>query len=273
MRIDDDLLPFAVSCLGDAAGKPAILLPGGPCRDPEYLSHFAGVGDDHPLIVLHPRGTLRSGGLSGGWWADAADVMALADALGLEVVDLVAHSAGTRLALATAAQFPDRVRSMALITPPATWLTRTPSDVESLTAIYAEPEALGALAAISTDDPDTESEFRESFLRQAPASYAHWTHTEQAHARVGIVGLAAARAWFANIPDDAGDRIRATPIPPTLVIGGDRDLLTGVQPVRDYAATLDAELAVIADCGHYPWVEQPAAFRKLLSQWLDACDS
>ncbi|WP_218683114.1 alpha/beta fold hydrolase, partial [Microbacterium sp. BF1] len=43
--------------------------------------------------------------------------------VGLESIDLVAHSAGTRLALATATQFPDRVRSMALITPPATWLT------------------------------------------------------------------------------------------------------------------------------------------------------
>ncbi|WP_244894808.1 alpha/beta fold hydrolase [Agreia pratensis] len=59
-----------------------------------------------------------------------------------------------------------------------------------------------------------------------------------------------------------------TDAPPTLVVGGDQDLLTGVQPVRPYAAALDAELSFIADCGHYPWIEQPAAFRRMLDAWL-----
>ncbi|WP_308289698.1 alpha/beta hydrolase, partial [Microbacterium sp. BF1] len=123
VRVADLRLPFFASTIGNATGEPAIVLPGGPCRGPEYLGDFAGLGNDRSLVVLHPRGTPRSGGLSRGWWADAADVITLADALGLESIDLVAHSAGTRLALATATQFPDRVRSMALITPPATWLT------------------------------------------------------------------------------------------------------------------------------------------------------
>lgn len=267
-RIDDLHLPFAVSTIGDAGGEPAIVLPGGPCRGPEYLGDLAGVGDTRPLVVLHPRGTPRSGGLSRGWWADAADVVALADALDLGSVDLVAHSAGTRLALATAARFPGRVRSMALVTPPATWLTATASDADVLAAAHAEPVALDALSAMSTDDPTTEAEFREAFLRQAPASYARWTPVEQTHAAVGAVSLAGAMAWFTDIPDDAVARIRAMPRTPALVIGGDRDLLTGVQPVRDYAAALHADLTMIADCGHYPWVEQPAAFREGLRAWL-----
>ncbi|MDM8086008.1 alpha/beta hydrolase [Cellulomonas cellasea] len=268
VRVDDLRLPFAVSTLGEALGEPAIVLPGGPCRGPEYLGEFAGLGSDHALAVLHPRGTPRSGGISRGWWTDAADVITLADALGLDTIDLVAHSAGTRLALAAAAQFPDRVRSMALVTPPATWLTGTPSDIESIAAEHAEREALDALIAMSTDEPSTESDFRESFRRQAPASYAHWTPTEQAHADVGAVSLAAASAWFTDIPDDAVERIRTMRSPRSLVIGGDQDLLTGVQPVRDYAALLSADLALIADCGHYPWIEQPAPFRHYLTTWL-----
>lgn len=273
VRVADLQLPFFVSTIGNAGGEPAIVLPGGPCRGPEYLGDFAGIGNDRPLVVLHPRGTPCSGGLSRGWWADAADVIRLADALGLESVDLVAHSAGTRLALATATQFPGRVRSMALITPPATWLTGTASDTDSLAATYAEREAVDALSAMSVDDPATESEFRESFLRQAPASYAHWTRTEQTHATLGAVGLAAAIAWFTNIPDDAAARIRAMHPTRTLVIGGDRDLLTGAQPVRDYAATLHADLEMIPDCGHYPWIEQPTSFRERLSLWLTTSNS
>jgi pimeloyl-ACP methyl ester carboxylesterase len=268
MHVDELGLPFAVSWLEDATGVPAVVLPGGPCRGPEYLGDLAGLGAVRSLVVLHPRGTPRSGGLSRGWWADAADVVALADALALETIDVVAHSAGTRLALATAAQFPDRVRSMTLLTPPASWLTGTPSDVDQLAATHAEPEALEALTALARYDPHTEPEFQESFRRQAPATYAHWTTREQQHSTRGDVSLSAASAWFTGIPDDAADRIRAMRPPRCLVIGGDRDFLTGVQPVRDYAQLLDAELAMITDCGHYPWVEQPADFLALTSAWL-----
>lgn len=52
------------------------------------------------------------------------------------------------------------------------------------------------------------------------------------------------------------------------MIGGDRDLLTGAQPVIDYAAALGARFAMIDDCGHYPWIEQPDAFRDELARWL-----
>lgn len=262
-------LPVAVTTLGEGAGPPVIVLPGGPCRGPEYLGDLAGLGETRQLILMHPRGTPKSGGLSRGWWTDANDVILVADALGLQSVDLVAHSAGTRLALATATQFTSRVRSMALITPPASWLTDMPSDAESIAEKYCALEAREALAFVLTDEPSTELEFHEAFQRQAPASYAHWTAVEQSHAKSGAVSLVAAAAWFADIPPDAGDRIRATPQPPTLVVAGDRDLLTGVKPVAGYASLLGADYALIEECGHYPWVEQPQAFRGRLDAWLN----
>lgn len=268
MNLDALDLPFAVTALGDGEGDPLIVLPGGPRRGPEYLGDLAGVGDIRPLVVLHPRGTPRSGGLSRGWWTDASDVILLADALGLDSVDVIAHSAGTRLALATATRFTSRVGSMALITPPASWLSGTPSDAEEVAENQATGEAREAFAAMMADDPSTEAEFREAFQRQAPASYAHWTAVERAHARVGAVSLASAEAWFVDIPSNAADRIRATRQPRALVVAGGRDLLTGVQPVADYASLLGASYTLIEDCGHYPWVEQPEAFRHILEQWL-----
>ncbi|MDF2507853.1 MAG: alpha/beta hydrolase [Microbacterium sp.] len=268
MRVDDLALPFALSTLGGATDEPTIILPGGPCRGPEYLGDFAGLGEAHSFVVLHPRGTPLSGGLSRGWWTDAEDVVALADALELPRVNLIGHSAGTRLTLATAARFPDRVASMALVTPPATWLSGTPYDGGSLTVERTQPAVADAIRSLEHDESDTEEAFRETFLRQAPATYAHWTAREQVHAAVGAMSLAAAEAWFTDIPDDAADRIRSTALPPTLVIGGAQDLLTGVGPVVDYAALLGAELRMIDDCGHYPWIEQPEAFRTVLDAWL-----
>lgn len=54
----------------------------------------------------------------------------------------------------------------------------------------------------------------------------------------------------------------------TLVIGGNRDYLTGIQPVVDYATTLGAGLSMIEGCGHYPWIEQPDTFRRITDEWL-----
>ena len=270
VRVHDLSLDVAVTTIGESVMEPAIVLPGGPCRDPEYLGDLAGLGTLHPLAVLHPRGTPRSGGSSRGWWTDADDVVALADALDLPQVNLVAHSAGTRLALATAVRYPDRVASMALVTPPAAWLTGTPYDGTPLAEARTEHVVREAITSLEQDDPDTEEAFRAAFLRQAPATYAHWNAEEQAHAHVGAVSLAAATAWFADIPHDVVDRIRAATLPRTLVLGGDQDLLTGVQPVIDYARMLGAEHRLVVDCGHYPWVEQPEAFRRLVGDWLAA---
>lgn len=273
-RMSADLahLPVALSRIGRVTGDPVVVLPGGPCRDPAYLGDLAGLGDTCPIVVLHPRGVPGSTDVSRGWWTDADDVIAVIDALGLEHAQVVAHSAGTRLALAAATRFPGRIRSMALITPPATWITGTPHDGDSIPLDRTNPAVAAAIDALQEDDPATESEFTAAFLRQTPATYAHWSPVEQAHATIGSVSLAATSAWFTGIPADAVEQVRAARIPPTLVIGGDRDYLTGVQPVRDYAAALGAEVAFIRDCGHYPWVEQPAEFRSVMRSWLSSAD-
>jgi pimeloyl-ACP methyl ester carboxylesterase len=273
MRVDNLDLPFAVTEMGIPHGEPIFVLPGGPCRGPEYLGDLAGLDRSHRLVILHPRGTPLSGGLSRGWWADADDVVALADALGVAKVDVLAHSAGTRLALAVAARFPDRVRSLVLVTPPAAWLTGTPHDGDSVVIDRTNHVITDALASLAQDDSATEESFCESFQRQAPATYAHWADVEQTHTNVGAVSLAAALAWFNDIPADAAERIQEAVLPPALVIGGDRDYLTGIQPVVNYAALLGANLWLIEDCGHYPWVEQPDEFLRITDGWLTTVQS
>ena len=229
---------------------------------------IVGIGESAHVIVLHPRGTSRTGGLSRGWWTDADDVVAPLDALHVPSVSVLAHSAGTRLALATATRHPGRVASLALITPPATWLCGSPSDAAAIGAARTEPEVVSALVALGEDTATTDADVDEQFQRQAPANYAKWTERERDHARVGRVSLAAASAWFHDIPADAAERIRSASLPPTTIIAGDADLLTGVRPVADYAAALGADLVWLAACGHYPWVEQPTAFRDAITTWL-----
>ncbi|WP_239639965.1 hypothetical protein [Microbacterium sp. B24] len=88
------------------------------------------------------------------------------------------------------------------------------------------------------------------------------------HRRRRRRAVPAASAWFHDIPADAAERIRSASLPPTTIVAGDADLLTGVRPVADDAAALGADLVWLAACGHYPWVKQPTAFRDAITGWL-----
>ncbi len=259
---------LAVEVHGSPEAVPVVVVPGGPCRDPAYLGDLAGLAQARALVILHPRGTPATGGLSRGWWTDAADLIHVADHLQAPTVDVIAHSAGTRLALAAAAQHPGRIRSLALVTPAAAWLTGAPHDGEALAAQRNEPEIARALASMKGEAPTDETAFQRALAAEAAAGYARWTPTEQQHAVVGAMTWAAASAWFRDIPADAAARITAAPLPPTFVLGGRADILSGVEPVRAYADALGAHLTLLENCGHYPWVERPAAFRAALDDWL-----
>lgn len=254
-----------------ASDAPALLvLPGGPCRDPEYLGDLAGLAEVRPLAILHVRGTPQTKGASSGWWRDASDAVAALDRLGLDTADVLAHSAGTRLALSLATRHPDRVRSLALITPPSTWLSGVGHDGAELVANRSEPEVADAYASMLGPDPLDEEAFQRAWEREQPAGYGQWTEREILHAPVGAMSLAASAAWFHGVPSDARERILRAPLPPTLVVGGALDILTGVAPVRAFAERLGAELEMIPDAGHYPWVERPEAFRRALDPWVAA---
>ena len=265
----DDGTAVVVQLLGSGSGAPLIALPGGPCRSPEYLEDLAGLAGVRPLAVLHPRGTPATGTLSRGWWTDAADVVAAADALGLERADVLAHSAGAQLALAAAARFPDRVRTLALVTPALGWLTGTEHDGAAIAARRTEPVIARAMASMSGPAPEDEAQFQAESPLQRPAGYARWTRREQEHSPLGSTSMAAQAAWSRGNPEDVADRVLAADLPPTLVVGGTEDILVGDAPVRAGARALGARLEMLEDCGHYPWVEQPAAFRALLDDWVN----
>jgi len=88
----------------------------------------------------------------------ADDVERLRTKLGLERWGVVAHSAGTCLAIAYAAQFADRLAALLLITSPASYLVDVASDASTLSAArMAEPAFAAAMSAFGAG-PDTSSD-------------------------------------------------------------------------------------------------------------------
>jgi pimeloyl-ACP methyl ester carboxylesterase len=248
-------------------GRTLVVLPGGAGRHPEYLGDLAGLPGR--LVTVHFRGAGDSPAAAdpekGSYWHQARDLEALRTHLDLDQVDVVAHSAGTRAAIAYAAQYPDRVASMLLITPPSAYLTDTPPDVEEITAHRVGDPLFDAAMAAMREGPaePTQEAFEKWQARTAPATYAAWTGTEQAHAKVGNTRWSTVQA-FSSVapPPDLPERL-AKVTARVWIIAGAQDATTGLAPVLAAARLFPrGEAVVIDDCGHYPWVEQPEAFRK-----------
>ena len=246
-----DDAPLHYDTLG--SGPPLIVLAGGAARHPAYLGDLAGLSSRHELVLPHLRGVGGSSGAAlSSRWDQVGDVERLREQLGLDRCVLVGHSAGTRLALAYAASFPGRITGLLLITPPASYLVDVPSD---------------GPARPSTDD---DAGFNAWQAAVGPVGYASWNGTTQAHAGTGGYSRAAAVAFLdGDGPADLVERLNAVTAP-TLVIAGGSDALVGVAPVVAVAGLFPCGRAVVIDdSGHYPWLEQPAAFRAAVEPFLD----
>ncbi|MBI9113622.1 alpha/beta fold hydrolase [Sanguibacter suaedae] len=257
---------------------PVLALAGGAARHPDYLATPDGrpFGLTRRVVVPHLRGVSLSPAPAdperGSWWRQAEDVDRLREHLGLERVTIVAHSAGTRLAVAYAAQHPERVERMVLVTPPAGYLVDVPSDVDAMVARRTgEPDFDAAVTAL-TSPPEITSDAELAAWQAtcAPAGYARWGAAERAHSRVGEWSLAGSRAYFSVAPPaDLAERLAAVTAP-VLVVAGSEDVFTGRAPLAAMSRLFpDGDLAVVDRCGHYPWVEQPHAFTALVGAFLE----
>jgi len=260
-----------------ARTAPLIALAGGAARHPSYLGDLGGLGDRYRLVVPHLRGVGESPMPDSvelaSFWRQAEDLERLRIHLGLAQLVLVAHSAGTRLALGYAAQFPVRVAGMVLITPPAGHLVDETLDTEALIERRRGDRAIdAALAARDFGRDIADDDAFDAWQRRvAPLAYATWGERERAHAATGRFSVVAMRAYSGvEPPGDLVTQLAGVAAPVQVVVGAE-DCVTGVAPPLALAKLFPAGTATVLErCGHYPWVEQPAAFRRAVDGFLDA---
>lgn len=260
-----DLHPFVELHAGD--GEPILVLPGGGVRDPEYLGDLRDWGIARPVAVVHLPGTPRTAGLPGPWWKQGAVLEDIRRSLGLDAIDVLAHSSGTRVALAYAATGAP-VRRLGLVAPPATWLTGEDDDIATLAEPRLVEPAIRAALELPTPSLSDEKAFRHHQRLSRPLGYARWDGAQRTHARAGTTDMAALRSFFADPPPETlltAIRDLTTPIH---IIGGERDLLSGLRPVENLARGFRrGSLEMIPECGHYPWIDQPELFRRAVERW------
>ncbi|WP_406858995.1 alpha/beta hydrolase [Streptomyces sp. HUAS MG47] len=266
-----------LACRTTGEGEPLVCLPGGPMRHADYLGDLGGLAAHRTLTVLHPRGTGDSARPAdpATYRCDrqVADVEALRVHLGLERMDLLAHSAGGNLALLYAAAHPERVSSLVLVTPGLRAVGITVSDEEwdEATAVFrGQPWYAGTRAALDALGP--ESSLADAYAAAAPLAYGRWDDAARAHDAAGRFNWEAVAAFYADgaFRPEATRAALAAVTAPVLVVAGEYD--GGPTPARaaEAAALLPhAELVVQRGAGHFPWVDDPGALRRPIAAFLD----
>ncbi|MFE9927861.1 alpha/beta fold hydrolase [Streptomyces sp. NPDC005533] len=262
-------------------GEPLICLPGGAMRASAYLGDLGGLAAGRRLILLDLRGTGDSAipADESTYRVDhqVADVEALRTHLGLERVDLLAHSAGGNLAMLYAAAHPRRLGRTVLVTPTA-WAVDIP--------VTPEQRLEGARLRAGTEPYDTAIEAYERILGgesrgeadwdlAAPLFYGRWDETARAHcAANGLQQNEKAAEAYAgpgafNPPATREGLRRVTG--EVLVLAGELDGNPRPALAARLAALFPAgSLDVQAGAGHFPWLDDAAWFAARVERFLSA---
>ncbi|MER5933570.1 alpha/beta hydrolase [Streptomyces sp. NPDC002054] len=270
---------LAYRVLGEGAGAPVVCLPGGPMRDSVYLGDLGGLPDRRRLIVADQRGA----GLSAtpedpaSYRCDrlVGDVELLRVHLGLDRMDLLAHSAAANLAVRYAEQYPHRIGRLALITPgtDAVGLTVTGQDRREV-GLLRKDEPWFAAASAAFDAIDAGEAKAEDWVTIAPFLYGRWDEAAQAHrAAEEVQWNAAAAEVFGSEGAFAPDATRASIAAldaPVLVLAGEFDLASPPQVLARFAELFPrAEFVVQPGAGHYPWLDDADRFVSTTTRFLD----
>jgi pimeloyl-ACP methyl ester carboxylesterase len=202
------------------------------------------------------------------------DVEALRVHLGLDQMDLLAHSAGAVLATLYAAVYPERLSRLVLVTPglSAAGAEGTEEDLRTALARRAAepwyPAALAAVEKIFAGDLSV-----ETFAASRPLYYGRWDEAARAHATAGVSPRhqAAREGYFAGAAFDvpatraALNKLTA----PVLLYAGDLDPIVTPAEMREAAPLFnDATVVVQPGAAHFPWVDDPAAFAAAVGSFL-----
>ena len=201
------------------------------------------------------------------------DVEALRVQLGLDQMDLLAHSAGAILATLYAAAYPQHFSRLVLVTPglAAVGIEGTEEQLSAaLERSAAEPWYPGARAALEKITAGDRS--MDAFRASRPPFYGRWGAAAQAHATVGVAERhqAAREGFFAATVDPPATGAALNKLTaPVLLYAGDVDpLVTPAMVAQAGPLFNDATVTVQSGAGHYPWVDDPAVFAAAISSFL-----
>jgi pimeloyl-ACP methyl ester carboxylesterase len=225
------------------------------------------VAFDRPAFGLteRPLPGAWSGDSPYGAEAQAALTIKLMDRLGVERAILVGNSAGGSIAMQTALAHPDRIEALALVDPAVYAGGGTPG---WLRPILHTPQAqrVGPLLMrnIRTWGIDFAKSAWHDPTRITPDIWEGYTRPLQADDwDQGLWQLI-----LASRAPDLANRLDEIRMPALVVTGDDDRIVPTEQSIRLAGELPDAQLVVIAFCGHVPHEECPSEFMQALTRFV-----
>lgn len=236
------------------AGEPAVLLVHGLVGRLEWWAQAVAHLRAHHRVVafdLHGHGESPAGpGAAFTIESFAADVLAVADALGLARFVLVGHSLGASVALAAAARAPGRVAGLVLVDAAGVFRDAPPGALEQF---------LDALR--SPGYPDV---VREAFLanldRAAPATRATVLAGIEATPRATVTG-----AYESLLRWDPHPALAAYGGPRLLVVDADNESTFSL-----HAQAPSLPRVALGGVSHWLQLDHPQEFHDILDRFLAA---
>jgi proline iminopeptidase len=266
-------------------GAVIIVLHGGPDFDHSYLlPELDRLSDSFHLIYYDQRGRGRSADhvqpedvtLA----SDIAEMEKVRQYFHLDSVVLLGHSWGTVLALEYALRYPERVCRMILMNPGSAsaddykelrkeWLEKRADDMD-------RRKAIAATAAYKDGDPDAVTayyriHFKPAFAR--PENYEKFmARLSSSFTKEGILKARAIESrlmtdTWSNAEYDLLPKLKSLKIP-TLVISGDHEFIPAATAEHITQAIPNARMVMLKDCGHFTYLECPAAVREQIDAFF-----
>jgi len=246
-------------------GRPALLLHGGAAV-PDYMGDCARALDGlFATIRYTQRGTPPSGGEPPYTIeTHVADALAVLDFFELDRAWAIGHSWGGHLALHLALAQPARLDGLLLIDP-----------VGADPSVFPEQDAnlrcgLSAEQVARLDDIErrrrvaevTEADLVERFALLWPQYFAGGKALVPPPEHVGVqASIETNNSLAAHFERETLLCGLGALELPVLFVHGEDDPVPVASSTLTAAVLSRARIETIADCGHFPWVEQPAAFR------------
>lgn len=252
----------------DAGSGPALLLVhgfGGAKED--FADHIDALAERHRVVTFDHRGHGESDGPpqldAYSLNRMAADVLGVADALGIDGFRLLGHSMGGMVARRVVLAHPARIDALVLMdTSPGPVPGIDPELVEEAATVAVE-EGKDVLKPLLDAAATLETPAYQRLLAERPGyqEFEDWKWST-----LSIVMWAAMAREMARQPDQLA--LLANVRCPTLVIVGEEDK-PFVDASRRMAATIPgAQLVVVPDAGHSPQFENPRVWLEALEGFL-----
>ncbi|HYZ75986.1 MAG TPA: alpha/beta hydrolase [Gaiellaceae bacterium] len=275
-----DEQPFELSVDGGVlrghrggSGAPALLLHGGAAV-PDYTNGCAEILDGlFSTIRYTQRGTPPSGG-GAPYTVEAhiADALAVLDSFGLERAWAIGHSWGGQLALHLVVAHPERLVGVLCIDALGADGSVFAAYEEHLRRRLSREQSarIREIEERRRAGDVTEAELLERF---ALIWRHYFVRPERALPPPERVGVQASIETNRSLAEhfERGTLARGLPAArlPALFVHGEDDPM----PLGDTATLIPgARVETIPDCGHFPWIEQPAAFRAAVERLLGSVD-